>query len=310
MTATGADSTTPGSRRARALDPRDRHRSGVRVPLERPPSAEGARPAGDGSRLGRPGAAGRAVPVRRRDARRAARSTTSPATCASFLREVPDAPPPLAAAMRMSDNQGRRAPRSARPPRPACGTWRTGSSSARRRRAALGVLRDAVEARRRQLGRPARRGDGHRRPRPTATRPAARRRSSELARAQRGWPARDVLERDSVGRDPARERLGQDLGADAAAAPRRARARPARRRRAPAPAAAPRARARRPHPHRHGVARLARGGARARARGAGRGRVRRRAVGRAGAAGLPARLARAARRRCSTGRARRGARRR
>ena len=78
---------------------------------------------------------------------------------------------------------------------------------------------------------------------------------------------------------PARQPVGQGLGAHAAAAPRRAGARQARRRRAPARAAAPRPRARRPPAHRHGVAGLARRGPRARPRAARRARVRAGPVG-------------------------------
>ena len=93
------------------------------------------------------------------------------------------------------------------------------------------TLRRLWDARGRELGRPARRGDRHRgrgRPLRGALRGGAR---ATSRRATAAWPARAVLEADAVGRAAARERVRQDLGADAAAAPRRARARPARRRR-------------------------------------------------------------------------------
>jgi RHH-type proline utilization regulon transcriptional repressor/proline dehydrogenase/delta 1-pyrroline-5-carboxylate dehydrogenase len=117
-----------------------------------------------------------------------------------FLREVPDAPPPLAAAMRMADN---RAARTAIGAAAAAGVkhmahrFIVGETPA----SALGVLRDlwnrGVTSSVDLLGEA------------TVTQPEADRYASrcdealtELARAQRGWPARDVLERDTVGAIP------------------------------------------------------------------------------------------------------------
>ena len=81
------------------------------------------------------------------------------------------------------------------------------------------------------LGRPARRGDRHRRrgrPLRGALPRGARRAGRRLPRPARPGPP---LERDGAGADPAREPVGEGLGAHAAAAPRRAGARQARRRR-------------------------------------------------------------------------------
>ena len=117
-----------------------------------------------------------------------------------FLREVPDAPPPLAAAMRMADN---RAARTAIGAAAAAGVkhmahrFIVGETPA----SALGVLRDlwnrGVTSSVDLLGEA------------TVTQPEADRYASrcddaltELARAQRGWPGRDVLERDTVGAIP------------------------------------------------------------------------------------------------------------
>ncbi len=117
-----------------------------------------------------------------------------------FLREVPDAPPPLAAAMRMADNK---AARTAIGAAAAAGVkhmahrFIVGESPA----SALGVLRDlwnrGVTSSVDLLGEA------------TVTQPEADRYAArcedaltELARAQRGWPSREVLERDSVGAIP------------------------------------------------------------------------------------------------------------
>jgi len=117
-----------------------------------------------------------------------------------FLREVPDAPPPLAAALRMADN---RAGRTAIGAAAAAGVkhmahrFIVGETPA----SALGVLRDlwnrGVTSSVDLLGEA------------TVTQPEADRYAgrcdealAELARAQRDWPARDVLERDSVGAIP------------------------------------------------------------------------------------------------------------
>ncbi|HYB30109.1 MAG TPA: proline dehydrogenase family protein [Solirubrobacteraceae bacterium] len=117
-----------------------------------------------------------------------------------FLREVPDAPPPLAAAMRIADN---RAARTALGAAAAAGVrhmahrFIVGETPA----AALGVLRElwnrGVTSSVDLLGEA------------TVTQPEADRYASrcdkalvEIARAQQGWPARDVLERDSIGPIP------------------------------------------------------------------------------------------------------------
>ncbi len=117
-----------------------------------------------------------------------------------LLREVPDAPPPLAAAMRMADN---RAGRTAIGAAAAAGVkhmahrFIVGETPA----SALGVLRDlwnrGVTSSVDLLGEA------------TVTQPEADRYAArctealtELAGAQRGWPAREVLERDSAGAIP------------------------------------------------------------------------------------------------------------
>ncbi|HTU84283.1 MAG TPA: proline dehydrogenase family protein [Solirubrobacteraceae bacterium] len=117
-----------------------------------------------------------------------------------FLREVPDTPPPLATAMRMADN---RAGRTALGAAAAAGVrhmahrFIVGESPA----AALGVLRElwnhGVASSVDLLGEA------------TVTQVEADRYASrceealvELARVEAGWPAREVLERDSVGPIP------------------------------------------------------------------------------------------------------------
>jgi proline dehydrogenase len=117
-----------------------------------------------------------------------------------FLREVPDAPPPLAAAMRMADN---RAARAAIGAAAAAGVkhmahrFIVGETPA----SALGVLRElwnhSVTSSVDLLGEA------------TVTQPEADRYAArcqeavtELARAQRGWPGREVLERDGAGQIP------------------------------------------------------------------------------------------------------------
>jgi proline dehydrogenase len=117
-----------------------------------------------------------------------------------FLREVPDAPPPLAAAMRISDN---RAARTALGAAAAAGVrhmahrFIVGETPT----AALGVLRElwnhGVASSVDLLGEA------------TVTQAEADRYAArceealaDIARAQRGWPHRDVLERDSVGPIP------------------------------------------------------------------------------------------------------------
>ena len=117
-----------------------------------------------------------------------------------FLREVPDAPPPLAAAMRIADN---RAARTALGAAAAAGVrhmahrFIVGETPA----AALGVLRDlwnrGVASSVDLLGEA------------TVTQAEADRYAArcdealtDLARAEAGWPPRDVLERDTIGPIP------------------------------------------------------------------------------------------------------------
>ena len=117
-----------------------------------------------------------------------------------YLREVPDAPPPLAAAMRISDN---RAARTALGAAAAAGVrhmahrFIVGETP----RAALGVLRElwnhGVASSVDLLGEA------------TVTQPEADRYATrcdealvELARVEAGWPGREVLERDSIGPIP------------------------------------------------------------------------------------------------------------
>ena len=116
----------------------------------------------------------------------------------AFLEEVPDAPLPISAAMRIGNTRAGRTALGAAAAG-ASGTWLTGSSSARAPRRRSGVLRAPVGARRRQLGRPAGRGDRHRgRGRPL--RGALRRGACGSSRtAARRWPSRPMLEHDSVG---------------------------------------------------------------------------------------------------------------
>jgi proline dehydrogenase len=117
-----------------------------------------------------------------------------------YLREVPDAPPPLAAAMRVADvKAARRAigAAAAAGVRHMAHRFIVGEAPA----SALGVLRDlwnhGVASSVDLLGEA------------TVTQAEADRYAArcdealvELARAQRGWPARDVLERDSIGSIP------------------------------------------------------------------------------------------------------------
>lgn len=114
-----------------------------------------------------------------------------------FLREVPDAPPPLAAAMRMADIKAARpaiGAAAAAGVRHMAHRFIIGETPA----SALGVLRDlwqhGVASSVDLLGEA------------TVTQPEAERYAArcdealvELARAQSGWPPRDVLERDSIG---------------------------------------------------------------------------------------------------------------
>ena len=162
--------------------------------------------------------------------------------------------------------------------------------------AARRAARACGDQRRRDVGRPARRGDRHGRARPTATPQrcaealdAARRRLRAAARAARSSSAtapgplpRANLSVKVCALTPLLRPDAPELGKrDAAPRLRELLRRAPRPRRAPA--------------HRHGVLRLARGDHRPRARAARRGRVRATAR-RAGRrpAGLPARLARAA----------------
>ena len=114
-----------------------------------------------------------------------------------FLREVPDAPPPLAAAMRISDNKAARVAvgaAAAAGVRHMAHRFIIGETPA----SALGVLRDlwnrGVASSVDLLGEA------------TVTQPEADRYAArcqealvELARAERAWPRREVLEADSVG---------------------------------------------------------------------------------------------------------------
>ncbi len=117
-----------------------------------------------------------------------------------FLREVPDAPPPLAVAMRMADNKtGRRAigAAAAAGVRHMAHRFIVGETPA----SALGVLRDlwnrGVATSVDLLGEA------------TVTRAEADRYAArcdealaDLARLEAGWPPRDMLERDSAGPIP------------------------------------------------------------------------------------------------------------
>ncbi len=117
-----------------------------------------------------------------------------------FLREVPEAPPPLAVAMRMADNRaGRRAigAAAAAGVRHMAHRFIVGESPA----SALGVLRElwnrGVTSSVDLLGEA------------TVTQTEADRYAArcdealaDLAQAQAGWPVRDVLERDSAGPVP------------------------------------------------------------------------------------------------------------
>ena len=117
-----------------------------------------------------------------------------------YLREVPETPPPLAAAMRIADNKAARraiGAAAAAGVRHMAHRFIVGETPS----SALGVLRDlwnhGVASSVDLLGEA------------TVTEAEADRYASrcaealvELARAQRGWPSRDVLERDSIGSIP------------------------------------------------------------------------------------------------------------
>ena len=184
--------------------------------------------------------------------------------------------------------------RSARRRRRACATWRTASSSARRPSAALKTIRHLWEngaaVSLDLLGEA------------TVTEAEADRYAARcldaletLAGARRlvaGAPgARGGLARPAPAREPVRE----GLRAHAAAAARGARGGPRGRSPAHAAAAGARPGARRPPAHRHGVGGHDRGHARARVRAARRARAARRSLCGRRDAGLPARVARAAR---------------
>ena len=245
---------------------------------------EGHRRARDGAGLARRRAARGALPARGRDAR-------------VPVARRPGPPPRRVPRRGGRAHAARSAPRCARPTRapaarrsaprrpPACGTWRTASSSASRRGPRSKTLRALHDDGVARHGRPARRGDrvlGRGRPLRRALRRGARdaRRSAmaSLARASREPNLSVKVSALTPALRPEAPELGRDDAAGAAAAAARAGARP-----------------RRPPARRHGVARLARDDARARVRAARRGRVPRRPVGRARAPGLPARLARRAR---------------
>ena len=117
-----------------------------------------------------------------------------------YLREVPETPPPLAAAMRIADNKAARraiGAAAAAGVRHMAHRFIVGETPS----SALGVLRDlwnhGVASSVDLLGEA------------TVTEAEADRYASrcdealvELARAQRGWPSRDVLEQDSIGSIP------------------------------------------------------------------------------------------------------------
>ncbi|MBV9417570.1 MAG: proline dehydrogenase family protein [Solirubrobacterales bacterium] len=117
-----------------------------------------------------------------------------------FLREVPDAPPPLAAAMRIADVKAARpaiGAAAAAGVRHMAHRFIVGETPA----SAIGVLRDlwnrGVASSVDLLGEA------------TVTQPEADRYAgrcdeavAELSRAQRGWPRRDVLENDGIGPIP------------------------------------------------------------------------------------------------------------
>ncbi|CAA9470449.1 MAG: Proline dehydrogenase / Delta-1-pyrroline-5-carboxylate dehydrogenase, partial [uncultured Solirubrobacteraceae bacterium] len=273
-------------------DPRDRPRALGRHPVARPPPAGGPRRQGHGSRLpGRP-AQGRALSLRGRRARlplgrRPRRAPLRlPVRGGREARRARAGPAPgrLARGPRRARHRRRGRREAHGPP-----VHRRGESPGRRRRAGR-----PVEARRHELGRPARRGDGHQRG-GRRLRPAllggthhAQPCGGELARAagdragQRGGAA-------------AREPLREGLRAHPAAARRRPGAREPRCGAATARAPAPGCGCGRAPSRRHGELRLARGDDRPRPRAPRRARVRRRPVGRRRPAGVPPRLARAGR---------------
>ena len=117
-----------------------------------------------------------------------------------FLGEVEAPPPPVAVALRMGNSRAGRA---------ALGRGGGGRGPAHgpplhRRRVAEGGARDAARAvarRRRQLGRPAGRGDGHA-GRGRALRGALRDALVTIAGAARDWPERPALEADGAGALP------------------------------------------------------------------------------------------------------------
>ena len=197
-----------------------------------------------------------------------------------FLHEVPETPPPLSAAMRMS---GTRAGRAALGAAAAGGVrhlahrFIVGEIAA----AALGDLARAVGRGRGQLGRPARRGDGHPGGGRPLRRPLRARRSSSSPRPPARWPARPCSSATASGRcrGPTCRSRSRRSPRCCGPMPPSAGQRDAAQRLRPLLRHA--RDARRPPAHRHGVAGLPRGGARPGARAARRGRVPRRALGRA-----------------------------
>ena len=283
-----------GRARARSAgerDPPDRRGDRGRVSVERAPSDAGAGRARDGAR--RPAIAS--------SRRRCSGSSTWCPACRSlddlarhlrgFLEEVPDAPLPIAAAMR-SRTPRRGAPRSAPPPPAASSTWRTGSSSARPRAPRSACCAACGTAARRAPSTCSARRPSRRR-RPTATPSAATTRSSSSRPRPASGPSGRCSSTTASGPLP-RANVSVKVSALTPLlrpdAPERGRHDAAQRLR---PLLERAQRARRPHPHRHGVARLPRGRARPGARAALRGAVPLRPVGRDRAAGLPARLPRA-----------------
>ena len=216
-----------------------------------------------------------------------------------YLEEVDERPPPIAAAMRMSGTKPGRAALGRR------GRGRRAPHGAplHRRRDAEGRAQDdppPVGQRRGRVARPAGRGDrdpGGGRPLRRALPRRARDAGRGGARLAGAPGAGGRLDRPASAREPVRE----GLRAHAAAAPRGARGRPRGRGPPHAPAARAREGARRPPAHRHGVRGHDRGHARPGVRAARRSRAARGAVLGDRDAGLPARVAGAARARARVG---------
>ncbi len=191
------------------------------LPLPRPPPAALARPAGDAAhRRGRAARRG-ALPARRRHPGLPLARRPRPPPASATSSEVPERPPPLDVAMQDGRTPPPGARRSARRPPPASATWRTGSSSASRPPRRCGTIGGAVARRDRELGRPARRGDrdpGRGRPLRRALRRGAR---DALPRPRPTGPSAPVARARLRRAGAAGQPLGQGDGADAADAPAR-----------------------------------------------------------------------------------------